>query len=541
MCGIWATFGKNSTHESCQRAIKTLIPRGPEGLQYVSIAEAGIVGFTRLAINGLSQDGMQPMVKDKVTWVVNGEIYNWRELNKEYNLGCKSGSDCEVVGAMYTHFRGSNLADMFRLFDGVFSCIIVDEELEQIVVARDPYGVRPLYKGNKCYTDANSMMISEQLYFGSELKTILPDTSLASPFQPGIFEVYDLFKPTLKESVKYHTLSLMKIPAFSQIDMASSAVRFALESAVKKRMMTERPCAALLSGGIDSSLIASLVSKELRLAGAPPLKTFSIGMVGSSDLAHARIVADWIGSDHTEIVMTAEDFFSAIPNVIRDIESYDTTTVRASVGNWLVAREVARRTNCKVLFNGDGADEVLGSYLYLNNAPSAREYEKEVVSLLDNIHTFDVLRSDRSISSHGLEPRTPFLDKGFVQTVMTIPLEYRRPVKGVLPEKWLLRRAFDDGVTLPREVLWRRKEAFSDGVSGERSWYEITQEKATELVPKGWEKIKFVENVPRTAEMFYYRNIFDGFYGKSLATVPCFWMPKWSNTTDPSARTLSLY
>jgi asparagine synthase (glutamine-hydrolysing) len=215
--------------------------------------------------------------------------------------------------------------------------------------------------------------------------------------------------------------------------------------------------------------------------------------------------------------------------------------VRASVGNWLVAREVARRTNCKVLFNGDGADEVFGSYLYLNNAPSAREYEKEVVSLLANIHTFDVLRSDRSISSHGLEPRTPFLDKGFVQTVMTIPLEYRRPVKGVLPEKWLLRRAFDDGVTLPREVLWRRKEAFSDGVSGEKSWYEITQEKANELVPKGWEKIKFLENVPRTAEMFYYRNIFDGFYGKSLANVPFFWMPKWSNTTDPSARTLSLY
>lgn len=542
MCGIWATFGKNATHESCHAAIKKLIPRGPEGLQYTSIAQAGILAFTRLAINGLSQDGMQPMVNEKVTWVVNGEIYNWRELNNEYNLNCNSGSDCEVVGAMYLHFRKSNLADMFRLFDGVFSCIIVDEELEQIVVARDPYGVRPLYKGFKRYSDdKNREGIVEQLYFGSELKTIIPDTALASPFEPGRFEIYDLFKLNLKESVKYHTLSLMKIPAFSQIDMASSAVRFALESAVKKRMMTERPCAALLSGGVDSSLIASLVSKELRLAGAPPLKTFSIGMVGSSDLAHARIVADWIGSDHTEIVMTAEEFFSVIPNVIHDIESYDTTTVRASVGNWLVAREVAHRTDCKVLFNGDGSDEVFGSYLYLNNAPNAREYEKEVVSLLDNIHTFDVLRSDRSISSHGLEPRTPFLDKGFVQTVMTIPLEYRRPVKGVLPEKWLLRRAFDDGVTLPREVLWRRKEAFSDGVSGEKSWYEITQEKANVLVPNGWEKIKFTENVPRTAEMFYYRNIFSGFYGNSLATVPFFWMPKWSNTTDPSARTLNLY
>jgi asparagine synthase (glutamine-hydrolysing) len=476
----------------------------------------------------------------KITWVVNGEIYNWLALNEEYQLGCSTGSDCEVVGAMYKRFRNGNLADMFRLFDGVFACIIVDEELGQIVVAREPYGVRPLYKGVSNYSEP-------QLYFGSELKTILKDTA-ATAFPPGRFEVYYMRNDsyckqamTLKHSEMYHSLSLMKIPAFSEVNTAAAAVRYALEAAVKKRMMTERSVACLLSGGLDSSLIASLVSKQLRKAGAPPLKTFSIGMEGSSDLRHARIVADWIGSDHTEVVMTADEFFSAIPDVIRDIESYDTTTVRASVGNWLIAREVARQTDCKVLFNGDGADEVFGSYLYLNNAPSELEYETEVVSLLDKIHTFDVLRSDRSISSQGLEPRTPFLDKGFVQTVMTIPLKYRRPVKGLQAEKWLLRTAFDDGVTLPDEVLWRRKEAFSDGVSGEKSWYEIAQEKAAELVPAKWEKINFVENVPRTPEMYYYRRIFLDLYGASKATVPHFWMPKWSNTTDPSARTLGIY
>ena len=538
MCGIWATFGKNSSVDSCNCALKTLEARGPEGSRYTVLKDVGIIGFTRLAINGLSDAGMQPMTLEKVTWVVNGEIYNWKELNEEYALGCTTGSDCEVVGAMYKRFRGSSLADMFRLFDGVFSCIIVDEELNQIVVARDPYGVRPLYKGFKMYGEENKATLNKQLFFGSEMKTVINDCALVSSFEPGRFEVYDTTTLSLKETEKYHSLSLMKIPAFSNFDFACSAVRMALESAVKKRMMTERPIAALLSGGLDSSLIASLVSKELYNAGAPPLRTFSIGMKGSSDLAHARIVAEWIGSKHTEVVMSADDFFDAVPDVISDIESYDTTTVRASVGNWLVSREVARRTDCKVLFNGDGADEVFGSYLYINNAPSPREYEKEVVSLLDNIHTFDVLRSDRSISSHGLEPRTPFLDKGFVQTVMAVPLEYRQPIKGVQAEKWLLRKAFDDGVTLPPEVLWRRKEAFSDGVSGDRSWYEIAQEKAANIVSVDWKKMKFVENPPQTPEMFYYRWIFNELYGNTVATVPHFWMPKWSNTTDPSARTL---
>jgi len=541
MCGIWATFGKNSNMQSCELALLSLKSRGPEGSAHVVFPDIGILGFTRLAINGLTDAGMQPMKLGNITWIVNGEIYNWMHLNNEYNLGCKSGSDCEVVGAMYKIFRYRNLEDMFRLFDGVFACIIVDEDLGQIVVARDPYGVRPLYKGFKRHSSSNTEVLLEQLYFGSELKTIIHDTSAVSHFDPGRFEVYDIDTLNLRYAAFYHSVSLMKIPAFSQIDVATNAVRFALEDAVKKRMLTDRPCAALLSGGLDSSLIASLVSNELRNAGAEPLKTFSIGMAGSSDLAHARIVAKWIGSDHTEIVMTSDEFFSAVPDVIRDIESYDTTTVRASVGNWLIAREVARRSDCKVLFNGDGADEVFGSYLYLNNAPSERDYEKEVVNLLHNIHTFDVLRSDRCISSHGLEPRTPFLDKGFVQTVMSIPLKYRRPVKDKMCEKWLLRKAFDDGVTLPPEVLWRRKEAFSDGVSGEKSWYEIAQEKSANLVVSGWEKIRFIENVPRTPEMFYYRSLFNNLYGLSVATVPFFWMPKWSNTLDPSARTLSIY
>lgn len=558
MCGIFGAFCSLHSKKSYSHCMRALKPRGPESSRLLDLS-CGTLGFTRLAINGLSEDGMQPMSRDSVHWVANGEIYNWKKLCSDYEVSCTTGSDCEVIGEIYRSVQKSDstkknvsnyskLGDLFRSLDGVFATIIVDETFGRIIVARDPYGVRPLFRGRSTYYKGNA------LFFGSELKSLSTECTTIDTFEPGTFEVYDSTTFELLHRERYHFLSQMKLPVFSTIESASLAVRSALVAAVKKRMMTERPVGALLSGGLDSSLIASLVSKELRLAGAPPLKTFSIGMPGSSDLAHAKIVADWIGSDHTEIVMTADEFFEAIPAVIYYIESYDTTTVRASVGNWLVAREAAKK-DCKVIFNGDGADEVFGSYLYMYNAPSEKAYEDEVFDLLQNIHTFDVLRSDRSISSHGLEPRTPFLDKTFVQTVLNTPIEFRRPTKAGIPEKWLLRRAFDDGVTLPREVLWRRKEAFSDGVSGVQSWYEIAQEKATKRVGARWEeykngsnKINDIEyypydvNPPTTAEMFMYRILFESHYHQfSTSTVPRFWMPKWSTSTDPSARTLENY
>jgi asparagine synthase (glutamine-hydrolysing) len=317
---------------------------------------------------------------------------------------------------------------------------------------------------------------------------------------------------------------------------------------VRKRMLAERPVAALLSGGVDSSLIASLVAKELRLIGARPLKTFSIGMKGSQDLKYARKVADWIGSDHHEIVLGPNDFLRVIPEVIQTIESFDTTTVRASVGNWLVAREVAKQSDCKVVFNGDGSDEVFGSYLYFYNAPHDSAYEEEASRLLGEIHYFDVLRSDRTISCHGLEPRTPFLDKQFVSVARSIATEWLRPQKNGLCEKWLLRRAFDDGVTLPHEVLWRRKEAFSDGVSPtEKSWSQLIAEYVEDFVPEGWKELaeqKYPNMTPKTAEQFFYRFHFEANYGKasSHTVIPQFWMPKWSpGVTDPSARALAIY
>lgn len=524
----------------CLNAIKA---RGPEESRMIDISGTQVyLGFARLAINGLTNAGMQPMrdASGAVTWITNGEIYNWRALKDAHNLPATSGSDCEVVGTLYDRLAPSlRLDELFQSFDGVFATIIVDTSLGWLIVARDPYGVRPLFEG----TDA-----AGNRFFSSEMKGLTRVADHVKPVEPGTYSIYDLATGSLVRKQRYHHLATLKMPVFETVAVARQAVRESLEVAVRKRMMTERPVAALLSGGLDSSLIAALVARELRAAGvSTPLKTFSIGMAGSEDLRHARAVAKWIGSDHTEVVVTAEEMWAAVPTVIRDIESFDTTTVRASVGNWLVSREVANRCDAKVVFNGDGSDEVFGSYLYFMNAPSDMDYEQEVLRLLREIHTFDVLRSDRSISSHGLEPRTPFLDKTFVATVMALPAWMRRPIRGERMEKWILRLAFDDGYTLPREVLWRKKEAFSDGVSGqEKSWYEITQEMAVGCVAANWRTaapLMWGRLTPTTSEMFYYRELFERLYpGWSEATVPHFWMPRWSpGATDPSARTLAVY
>ncbi len=559
MCGIWFCLGAVGPQENPNRAIRQLKARGPEEVKRVDLSGVGILGFTRLAINGLNPAGMQPMTNGRLWWMCNGEIYNWRALAAHYGIPVVSGSDCEVLGKLYSKLvieEGQDPAAFCRLLDGVFALIIIDTVAKTCLVARDPYGIRPLFMGQRWgsrFLNQTSIELYQNgMLFASEIKAMYPYTQSNSQFPPGHVQIYSAPDAKLLYTRRYHMTQPLKNPLLSpetgSLDMACFSLRTALEIAVQKRMMTERPVAALLSGGVDSSLIASLVAKELRKAGAPSLKTFSIGMAGSQDLFYAKKVADWIGSEHHEIIMTADQFFASIPCVIRAIESFDTTTVRASVGNWLVSREIARRTDCKVVFNGDGSDEVFGSYLYFNSAPNDCAYEEEVTRLLDDIHMFDVLRSDRSISSHGLEPRTPFLDKQFVAVARSIATEWLRPVKGRRVEKWLLRRAFDDGVTLPHEVLWRRKEAFSDGVSSpEKSWYEVIQERVVGEIPEDWiekAEIQYPNLTPRTPEQYFYRFFFEAEYGKanSHTVIPYFWMPRWSpGATDPSARTLQVY
>ncbi len=546
MCGIWC-LAKVHNHEISQfnktvtsptysisdddviRLISnTLDNRGPEGTRTMTLMENVILGFTRLAINGLSSAGMQPFIHNGIVAICNGEIYNYKELAKKYELNITTGSDCEILPQLY-----EKLIQHPHLFwqelDGVFAAVIVDTNRHTLMVGRDPYGVRPLFVSTLASNSRHCDF--EQIAFASEMKALEPlkfDTIYQ--FKPGHYAIYELNQLNLLSFNQYHTYP------DEQTDRASNSnrelgkiiVRDALTAAVKKRMLTERPVAALLSGGIDSSLIAALVARELRIADAPPLKTFSIGFKGSEDLKYAKIVAEHIGSEHHEIIMTPDEFFEVIPEVIKDIESYDTTTVRASVGNWLVAREIRRRTDCKVVFNGDGSDEVFGSYMYFYKSPSEEEFDKEAVRLLKDICYFDVLRSDRSISSHGLEPRTPFLDKRFVAAVHSLATNIRRPVQGIQVEKWILRAAFADTGLLPDAVLWRKKEAFSDGVSGPtKLWYEEIKERVTS---------------PGQNEDSYYQALFEKYYPNKKSVIPYKWMPKWiEGASDPSARTLKVY
>lgn len=308
---------------------------------------------------------------------------------------------------------------------------------------------------------------------------------------------------------------------------------------------TDRPVACLLSGGLDSSLVAAIASKYYK----GTLETYSIGLEGSEDLKYSQLVANHINSKHTQIVVSKEDFLNAIPNVIYDIESYDTTTVRASVGNWLIGKYIRENSEAKVVLNGDGADELMGGYLYMKKAEDSIEFDAECRRLLNDIHHFDVLRSDKSISSHGLEPRTPFLDRSLVMFYLSISRELRFSTTKDICEKYLIRRAMSKQILniLPEKVLWRTKEAFSDGVSSkEKSWYLIIQEHIANIVNTNkhlafmLEK-QFTHNNPKTLEQKYYRYLFELNYVNCGNIVPYFWMPKYVNAKDASARTLEIY
>jgi asparagine synthase (glutamine-hydrolysing) len=553
MCGIWAFVGNKSitySDETVNKCFEELANRGPETkaeLKINFVVNNVHLGFTRLAINGLTPEGNQPMFEDGIYWICNGEIYNWKNIAESFNLNPKnkSESDCSILGALWRKLSDEpdGTERFFRALDGVFAMVLVDTERKKVVIGRDPYGVRPLFMGE------NKLSTGGGLYFASEMKALVPfnntnNTLQILQFPPGSYAEIDLTLPLqiLSNIRQYHQVPWLKVICGSDTNIFEH-LQGKLKNAVQKRLLTERPIAALLSGGIDSSLIAALVASK-----TSHLKTFSIGFEGSEDLRCARIVANHIGSDHTEIVSTPDKFFASIPEVIRAIESYDITTVRASVGNYLVSKAIREKTDCKVVFNGDGSDEIFGSYLYFYRAPTDEAFEAETTRLLKDICYFDVLRSDRSISCHGLEPRTPFLDKEFVATAKALPTNLRRPGDKHC-EKWVLRRAFDGTGLLPDEILWRRKEAFSDGVSSKtKPWYQEIQEriKNGNLIPENWEAVateKYQHNCPKTAEAFYYRQLFESFFGEeNSGTIPYFWMPKWSGeTSDPSARTLSLY
>ena len=598
MCGIFAILNNKSSFDNSyiEDAFNLLNARGPESSKFNTYSDKLILGFKRLAINGLNIASDQPITINGITLICNGEIYNYKCLYKElyesHNIIAKTDSDCEVIIYLYKIY---GIEQTLRLLDGVFSFILYDNSDittdTKIYIARDPFGVRPLFilrKQQNVNNDKNifnnSNVTKENIIgFSSEMKALYPIYSKGGqslmytsklnifnntkskensvyksfeiiPFEPGSYSKYTFaFKVNSEwknqvQNKKYISTcfpsTMLNFNYENHMDNIYDKMVFHLENAVKKRVVgtSDRPIVCLLSGGLDSSLITAFVKKHYD----GELQTFSIGMKGSEDLKNAKEVADYLQTKHTEVILTEDEFFNAIPNVIQTIESYDTTTVRASVGNYLIGKYIKENTDAKVVFNGDGSDELTGGYLYFLKSPSSIEFDNECRRLLENIHYFDVLRSDRCISSHGLEPRTPFLDRTFVNYYLSLPIKLRNPLTSNITsfpsEKNLLRKAIEYKYPdlLPQNILWRTKEAFSDGVSGNSgSWFEIIQKKLSVINIKNTSKLQ--HNIPTTNEQIYYRNIYDSHYFGTEKCIPYFWMPKYVDAHDCSARTLKIY
>ena len=538
MCGIYCVLchPKKSIISSYLNCSKSLSARGPDECKQYDDSSLHM-DFYRLAINGIS-NGSQPMIYEKYVLICNGEIYNHKELETLIDYTPTTQSDCEVILPLFKKF---GIEKTCSLLDGVFAFVIWNTEKKILYCGRDRFGVRPLY-----YSIDNGI-----IQIGSEMKGM--NTSLEtiniSHFPPGHYMTLSSSLNDFNYEIKpYYLYSWNEnILLKNNYEHVLTGINKFLHASVKKRMMTERPIGCLLSGGLDSSLIAGLVRHYL--PKDKQLRTFSIGFEGSPDLKYARIVANYLQSDHHEFLVKPEEFLQHIDEVIKITETYDITSIRASVGNYLVCKKIKEYNQTQekenqsiVIFNGDGADEVAGGYLYHRNAPSNLDFHFESVNLLKEIHNFDVLRSDRSCSDNGLEPRTPFLDRDFVNFYMSIPIEYRR--NNNKQEKYLIREAFRYDSLIPSEVLFRKKEAFSDGVSiREKSWWEIIQEYLEDkvTVPLNIDPFPFSSSLI-TKEAFYYYKVFINLYGYQHNVIPHYWLPKWSgNVTNPSARVLTDY
>lgn len=572
MCGIFALLNNKNNiiesniidHEFILEQFKKSQHRGPDNSCY-SLLNDNFIGFHRLAINGLDEESNQPFNINNILLICNGEIYNYKNLFKNITYKQTTSSDCEIIIYLYMLY---GIEYTLNLLDGVFAFVLIDYNTNKIFVSRDPYGVRPLYYLYNSYgiinddfedsNNSNNLQYTNLIGFSSEVKQLVGfttkfnknsenseklDTSdflIINPILPGEYlclELSENNKWFLSDKKLYNTFNLNKYIEDSEITYIKN-IHDKFCNAIKKRVnTTDRPIACLLSGGLDSSIVTALVQKYY----SQTLETYSIGLEGSEDLHYARIVAKFLNTQHTEIIVSEEDFFDSIPNVIQNIESYDTTTVRASVGNYLVGKYISENSEAKVIFNGDGSDELMGGYLYMQHASNHLEFDKECKRLLRDIHSFDVLRSDRSISTNGLEPRTPFLDREFIETYLSIPSHIRYSTNKN-QEKYLFRKAFDRNY-LPKEILWRKKEAFSDGVSSlKRSWYQIIEEKVSkQTIIKYDMNIQYDHNSPQTLEQLYYRTIYENYYPNLGYLIPYFWMPKYIHATDSSARTLDIY
>ena len=559
MCGIVAIFNvKEQTPELRTKALgmsKKIRHRGPDW-SGIHCSGSAILAHERLSIVD-PESGGQPLFSPdgKQVLAVNGEIYNHKKIRERYKgrYGFQTGSDCEVILALYRDKGVNFLEDL----NGIFAFALYDEEQDAFLIARDHIGVIPLYIGYNA---------DGKVFVASELKALEGECERYEPFLPGHY--YWSKDPGMK---RWYKRDWMEYDNVKDNTASSDAIRKSLCAAVKRQMMSDVPYGVLLSGGLDSSVISAITESyaERRIetdsrsrAWWPRLHSFAVGLKGAPDLAKARLVADYIGTVHHEINYTIQEGLDALRDVIYFIETYDITTVRASVPMYLLAR-VIKSMGIKMVLSGEGADEIFGGYLYFHKAPSAEEFHKETVRKLSKLHLYDCLRANKSLSAWGVEGRVPFLDKEFLDVAMrTNP---KAKMCSVLPasrsgeadpkasiEKRIVREAFED--MLPEEVAWRQKEQFSDGVG--YSWIDtlkkITSEAVTDEQMAHAEE-RFPINTPLCKEEYYYRSIFEEHFPSESAarsvpheaSVACStavaleWDEAWKNMNDPSGRAVS--
>jgi asparagine synthase (glutamine-hydrolysing) len=552
MCGIWALIKEDvELNTTNLKSIQRLKNRGPDST-IIHKSRSFIFAFHRLAINDLSSAGNQPFVLSTKTadymMMINGEIYNHKIIENQYGIIPKSNSDCEFILELFVKLN-EDFNYINKIINGEYAiCILkltknkTDFEHIEIFISVDPLSVRPLFY----YVDPvkNEIGISSILAGLSDLSTDVKRVN-----QGTIIHFITNFETISHQSYSYINNSIGQLTlSNNNLSDVHQLIVDILFEAIKTRLISDRPIGCLLSGGLDSSLVAGIASNILKSQGHV-LKTFSIGMQGGTDNIYAKKVAEHIGSDHTEFIFDEEEGLSVIDKVIEATETFDITTIRASVGQYILADRISKTTDVKVILNGDGADECQMGYLYFYMWPDLESATLDRDKLLDNIHLYDGLRVDRNLAYHGLEARVPFLDWNFVNLYKHIDSDLLVPTQDNM-EKYLIRSAFENIMPdlLPKEVLWRKKEAFSDGVSShEKSWFEILksnyENNISELEFETYigSLDKSSQIVPPTKEAYYYMKKFDVLFGQNISVIPKYWLQSWTNTSEPSARTLSVY
>jgi asparagine synthase (glutamine-hydrolysing) len=553
MCGILAILGNKSSNDFDERRehflklSKQIRHRGPDwnGI-YLNAKKNVLITHERLSIIGINS-GTQPIVSrdNKYVLSVNGEIYNYKSLYSSIVHGKyrpMTNSDCEVIIPVYDDFENQTP----KMLDGIFTFILYDNSLDEVLIARDPIGIIPLYYG---LTEAGEIM------FASEAKCLIKDCEFITTFPPGYYlKLRDLNNFTETDysvlrsykvqnnSINTHRVRFEKYytPVYesltydtnTDVDEIVSNLNCLLTRSVEKRLMTDVPYAVLLSGGLDSSLVASITSR-ISASRGEKLHSFSVGLKGAPDLLAARKVAKFLGTIHHEIIFTVQDGLDCIRDLIWHLETYDTTTIRASTPMYLLSRKI-KAYGIKMVLSGEGADEILGGYLYFHNAPSNQQFHEECVDRVQKLHHFDCLRANKSTMAWGVEARVPFLDQEFIEYAISISPELK--LKDNI-EKWILREAFNDTESpyLPQDILWRQKEQFSDGVG--YSWIDGLKN-MTEASISDEEFSEFREQMGvKSKEEMYYKKIYNELFPENIGIKR--WIPRtdWDGVGyDPSGR-----